>query len=270
MTDFDLLVEKASPVDSNQAVDHYAVYFENGTPSFDMNARNYSFPKCPDPLCIDRAEHSIELETVLTDPVLELAYDYFLKGHTLRFVKGQCVTGVIERLQKVFDNGGVAYDKSMFFDLRYHGRICQWDSANYLSRMKFIVDPSRKKQFPSLRDIIARTWSEKFPDSIRPACITLIQETMAFDYEHAMSRMRPDYDRDIVNRLAYADRTDVDPNRPWKLDLTVEFVPSQRRKREAAEISYTVSLDFHASTRARGRAPYEMHADDTDVDDQDG
>ena len=92
---------------------------------------------------------------------------------------------------------------------------------------------------------------------------------MATDYLHSLSRMRPDYDREIVNRLAYANKTDVDQNLRCRLDLTVEFVPSQRRTRETADISFNVSLEFHASTDANRRPPYDLNVEDTDVEDND-
>jgi hypothetical protein len=264
MRDFDMLMEKASPVGREQSVDHYFVYFERNRPSFDMKERNYSFPKCPDPMCVDRDDHTIERETLLTDPVSELAYDYFVKGHSLHFIKCQHVSGVVGRLQKLFDDGGVDYDKTMSFELRFQGRVTKWDSANYLSRMKQIVDPERKNEFPSLRDIIYRTWSSKFPESIRLTCISVVQELMVADYLHSLSRMRPDYDMELVRRLAYANKTDCNPDLPWTFNVRVEFIPSQRRKREAADISYHVSLEFHSSTNRR--PPYDdVSADDTDV-----
>ena len=53
----------------------------------------------------------------------------------------------------------------------------------------------------------------------------------------------------------------------WTLDLTVEFVPSQRRRRESGDVSFNVSLEFHASANAGERPPYEVNTDETDVED---
>ncbi len=275
MNDFDMLVEKATPSDVKDAVggDHYIVYFENKVPTFDMNERNYSFPKCPDPPSLDKTDHTIELESILTDPVLELAYDYFLRGYSLRFVKAQCVPGLVNRLQKLFDDGSVDYDKTMFFDLRYEGRTWQWESVNYLSGMKKIVNPSRKQQFPSLRDLIERSWGHKFPETIRPTGVSTIQKLMTTDYIHSLSRMRPNYNREIIHGLTYAgENTDVklSGQSTWKLNLTMDFVPSRRRKRERDGITYNVSLEFHAGTRALERPPYEANMEDTDVEDNGG
>ena len=267
-----MLLEKAEPFEASAAPDHYFVYFENKVPSFDMKKRQFLFPKCPDPVCIDRSDHFVEPETMLTDPVLELAYDYFVKGHALRFVKAQYVCGVVERLQKLFDDGGVEYDKSLIFDLRYQDKFSRWESLNYLSHMKWIVDPSRKKDFASLRDIITHSWGERlerFPHVIRPGCISTIQSLMVADYMHSLSRMRPDYDRELVRRFAHAGKTDAAhlQNQPCRFNVTVEFVPSQRRKRERHDVCYEVSLQFYASPNALTSPPYEPNLEDTDVED---
>ena len=272
MDDFDCLMEKATSAESQEMQPfnhHYIVFFENRQPMFDMARRNYLFPKCHDQLCVDRTDHTIDQSVLLTDSVLDLTYDYFLKGHPLRFKRCQYVSGIVDRVQKLLDDGGVAYDKSMYFDLRHNGRVSQWNSINYLSRMKLIVDPARKQQFPSLREIIVRTWPQKFDVAIRSSCFSVIQELMIVDYVHSLSRMRPDYDRDVVNRLARAAQTDFDLHQPWTFDVTVEFIPSKRCRREVADVLYDIVLEFHASSRRR--VPYEeaANAEDTDVEDDD-
>lgn len=268
MDDFNCLMEKAESQEMQQPFNHhYIVFFENRQPMFDMVRRNYLFPKCNDQLCVDRTNHSIDPSAILTDPVLDLSYDYFLKGHSLLFKRCQYVSGVVERVQKLLDDGGVDYDKSMYFDLRYNGRVSQWKSVNYLSRMKFIVDPARKQHFPSLREIIVRTWPEKFDVDIRSSCFSVIQELLIVDYVHSLSRMRPDYDRDVVNRLARAAQSDFDLHTRWNFDVSVEFVPSRRCRREVADVLYDIVLEFNASSHRRITYEEAANAEDTDMED---
>lgn len=271
MDDFDRLMEKANPSDVNEPVQHYVVFFENKEPMFDMASKNYSFPKPKDPLCIDTDNYTVAQDTILTDPVLELAYDYFLKGHRLSFLRGQYVPGVINKLQSLFDGGNVDYDKTMSFAFRHNGQFSRWDSPCYLSRMKRILDPSRGRPIPSLRDIIFRSWRHKFPEDIRPMCISFIQECMIVDFVHSMSRMRPDFDRQLAYQLARAGQSDIEPYQSWRIDVNVDFIPPVVKKRTVAGFGYEISLEFHASSNVQRRQPYEASSDieDTDVEDAD-
>lgn len=269
MDDFDSLMESAKPTGVTESVEHYIVFFENKEPIFDTKTTNCSFPKPKDPICIDKTNHSIERETILTDPVFELAYDYFLKGHRLRFVNGQYVPGVIRTLQTLLDEGNVDYDKTIGFAFRYNGQLVRWESPYYLSRMKYVVDPARQRPVPSLRDIIRRSWPEKFPENLRQMCFSAIQECMIVDFVHSMSRMRPNFDRQLVHQFADAGLTDIDPRRSWRLDVIVDFIPPVLKKRSVADLSYDVSLEFRASSNVQRRQPYEapLEIEDTDVED---
>ena len=94
MNDFDKLAERATAVNGDE-VHHFVTFFRDRRELFDMEMLKYHFPKCQDPLCVDKTGHCIQLDALIKDSVLELLYNYFLRGHSLRFEKCQYVPGVV-------------------------------------------------------------------------------------------------------------------------------------------------------------------------------
>ena len=171
-------------------------------------------------------------------------------------------------MQRVLDDSGIEYDKTMYFNLRHCNTRVKWKSINYLSRLKMIVNPAGNQLFPSLRDIILRTWCDKIPVCVRSTCISIIQELMIVDYVHSLTRMRPDCDIEIINRLARGAQTDFEVfNQEYTFDVTVEFVPPKRGKRKVDDVFYEIALEFKASSNEARHFPYEPNMEDTDKED---
>ena len=207
MNDFDKLAEMATAVNGNE-VQQFVAFFRDRRELFDMETLKYHFPKCQDAFCVDKTGHCIQNDTLIKDSVLALSYNYFLRGHSLRFEKCQYVPGVVHRVQRFLDDSGIEYDKTMYFNLRHCNTRVTWKSINYLSTLKEIVNPAGNQPLPSLRDIILRMWRDKIPVCVRSTCISIIQELMIVDYVHSLTSMRPDFDIEIVNRLTRGAQTE--------------------------------------------------------------
>ena len=64
---------------------------------------------------MDNTGHCIKKGTLIKDPELELSYNYFVRGHSLRFEKCQYVSGVVHRVQHFLKDIGIEYDKTISF-----------------------------------------------------------------------------------------------------------------------------------------------------------